>query len=192
MLKRTIGLYLKFLAVKWKYRGKVKFKGFTVLYAFPDSKITFIGGGTSVFSHALSNLSGLYQRTIIVARYGGKIEIGEHCGISGSTIYAWDSIKIGKYTRVGANCKIIDNDFHPVELEYRHQGLNKEFTRRKPIEIGDDCFIGANSIILKGTKLGNNVIVGAGSVVHGEWPDNCIIAGNPAKFVCENKPKNEE
>lgn len=126
---------------------------------------------------------GLYQRCIIVARYGGKIEIGENCGISGSTIYAWDSIKIGAYTRVGANCKIIDNDFHPVEMEYRHKALNKEYARRAPIVIGKDCFIGMNSIILKGTTLGNNVIVGAGSVVHGTFPDNCIIAGNPAKIV---------
>ena len=192
MLKRTLGLYMKYLVAKWKYRGKVIFNGFTIIYAFPDSIITFVGGGTSVDSHPLSNLSGLYQRTIIVARYGGKIEIGEHCGISGSTIYSWERIKIGNYTRIGANCKIIDNDFHPVELDYRHIGLNKEYTKRKPIIIGDDCFIGANTIILKGTKLGNNVIVGAGSVVHGEWPDNCIIAGNPAKFICENKPKNEE
>lgn len=183
MFKRTVGLYLKYLTAKWKYRGLVKFNGFTVFYAFPDSEIVLRGAGINIDSHPLSNLSGLYQRTIVVARYGGKIEIGEHCGISGSTIYAWDSIKIGKYTRVGANCKIIDNDFHPVELEYRHKGLNKEHTKRKPIVIGDDCFIGANSIILKGTKLGNNVIVGAGSVVHGEWPDNCIIAGNPAKLI---------
>ena len=49
--------------------------------------------------------------------------------------------------------------------------------------IGNDCFIGMNSIILKGTTLGNNVIVGAGSVVHGHFPDNVIIAGNPAKIV---------
>ena len=182
MLKRRIGLYLKYLLAKWKYRGKVKFNGFTVVYAFPGSEIT-ICDGVSIDTHPLSNLSGLYQRTILVARYGGRIEIGEHCGISGSTLYAWDSIKIGKYTRIGANCKIIDNDFHPVELEYRHRGLNKEYTRRKPIVIGDDCFIGANSIILKGTTLGNNVIVGAGSVVHGEFPDNCIIAGNPAVIV---------
>jgi len=126
---------------------------------------------------------GLYQRNIIVARYGGKIKIGDNCGISGSTIYSWDSIKIGNYTRVGVNCKIIDNDFHPVELEYRHKALNEEHVRRAPIEIGNDCFIGMNSIILKGTTLGNNVIVGAGSVVHGKFPDNCIIAGNPAKIV---------
>lgn len=44
MLKRTVGLYLKYLATRWKYRGKVKFNGFTVIYAFPDSEITFSGG----------------------------------------------------------------------------------------------------------------------------------------------------
>jgi len=49
--------------------------------------------------------------------------------------------------------------------------------------IGNDCFIGMNSIILKGTKIGNNLIVGAGSVVHKSFPDNVIIAGNPAKIV---------
>ena len=50
--------------------------------------------------------------------------------------------------------------------------------------IGNNCFIGMNAIILMGTKLGNNTIVGAGSVVHGFFPDNVVIAGNPARVVC--------
>lgn len=178
---RNILFRLLYIRARIKYHN-VHFKGWCVLHQFPGSTIR-IGREASIYSSFSSNMLGLYQRCIIVARYGGKIEIGEHCGISGSTIYAWDSIKIGNYTRVGANCKIIDNDFHPVELEYRHKGLNEQYTKRNPISIGDDCFIGMNSIILKGTTLGNNVIVGAGSVVHGSFPDNCIIAGNPAKIV---------
>lgn len=178
---RGLLLRLEFIKTKLKYK-QVKFRGWSVIHAFPGSSIT-MGDNVSLFSAFSSNMLGLYQRCIIVARYGGKIEIGEHCGISGSTIYAFDSIKIGKYTRVGANCKIIDNDFHPIELEYRHKGFNEQYTHRAPIKIGDDCFIGMNSIILKGTTLGNNVIVGAGSVVHGTFPDNCIIAGNPAKLI---------
>ena len=161
---------------------KVHFKGWAVIHAFKDCTIR-IGEGMSIFSSFSSNMLGLYQRCIIVARYGGIIEIGKECGISGSTIYAWKSIKIGDYTRVGANCKIIDNDFHPLELAHRHKALNEEFARRSPIVIGNDCFIGMNSIILKGSVLGNNVVVGAGSVVHGKFPDNVIIAGNPAKIV---------
>lgn len=178
---RSIFLRLEYIKNRFKYKNVV-FRGWSVIHAFPGSKIK-IGDNVSLFSAFSSNMLGLYQRCIIVARYGGNIEIGEHCGISGSTIYAWDSIKIGNHTRIGANCKIIDNDFHPVELEYRHKALNKEYTHRAPITIGSDCFIGMNSIILKGTTLGNNVIVGAGSVVHGTFPDNCIIAGNPAKII---------
>lgn len=179
---RGIIIRLLFIKVWLKYRKNVIFRGWCVIHAFPGCSITF-GDKVSLYSSFSSNMLGLYQRCIVVARYGGEIEIGEHCGISGSTIYAWDSIKIGSYTRIGANCKIIDNDFHPVELEYRHKALNKEYARRAPITIGSDCFIGMNSIILKGTTLGNNVIVGAGSVVHGTFPDNCIIAGNPAKII---------
>lgn len=176
-------IFLRLLFIKtWLFNRHITFKGWAIVYSFPGCSIQ-IGKGTSLYSSFSSNMLGLYQRCILVARYGGKIEIGENCGISGSTIYAWDSIKIGDYTRVGVNCKIIDNDFHPIELKYRHKGLNEQYTRRTPIVIGNDCFIGMNSIILKGTTLGNNVIVGAGSVVHGSFPDNCVIAGNPAKIV---------
>lgn len=177
------GLLLRLLYIKARFLFRnVRFRGWCVICSFQGSSIK-IGDGSSLFSSFSSNMLGLYQRCIIIARYGGRVEIGEHCGISGSTIYSWDSIKIGNFTRVGANCKIIDNDFHPVELEFRHKGLNEEYTRKAPIVIGDDCFIGMNSIILKGTILGDNVVVGAGSVVHGTFPDNCIIAGNPAKIV---------
>lgn len=185
MLIRTIGLYLKFWLAKIKLHGRVKFNGFTVIYAFPDSKIEFIGSGQIVNSHEFSNLVGLYQRTIIVARYGGKVTIGAETGISGSTIYAMDNISIGCRVNIGGNCKIIDNDFHPLSASKRFP-QKPEDIKKRPIVIGDDCFIGANSILLKGTVLGKNCVVGAGSVVSGSWPDNSIIAGNPAKLIKEN------
>lgn len=156
-------------------------KGYNIIFSFKESLIS-LGKGV-INSSFTSNMLGLYQRNIIVARYGGKIEIGDGFGISGSTIYSFCSIKIGKNSTIGANCKIIDNDFHPLDPDYRRKSLNKEYTSRKPIVIGDDVFIGMNSIILKGTTLGNNVVVGAGSVVSGYFPDNCIIGGNPAKII---------
>lgn len=175
---------LIFHILYWKNKlmiRNVKLKGYCVIFSFPGSNIK-LGGGI-INSSFTSNMLGLWQRTIIVARYGGKIEIGDGFGISGTTIYAFESIKIGKNATIGANCKIIDNDFHPLDPIKRNQGLNEEYTKRKPIEIGDNCFIGMNSIILKGTTIGNNVVVGAGSVVQGTFPDNCIIAGNPAKII---------
>lgn len=186
-MKREIGLYLNYLRYKWKLRKQVRFNGFTVLFQFPGSELEFVNGGgkTTINSAPLSNLVGLYQRTIIVARHGGKIRIGGGCGISGSTIYAMDCIEIGDKVLIGGNCKIIDNDFHPLHVNLRNP-QKPEDIKKRPIKIGDGCFIGANSIILKGTTLGKNVVVGAGSVVHGTFPDNVIIAGNPAKIVKEN------
>lgn len=58
--------------------------------------------------------------------------------------------------------------------------------KKRPIIIGDGCFIGSNSIILKGTNLGKNCVVGAGSVVSSSFPDNVIIPGNPAKMIKGN------
>jgi len=178
---RYIGLYLIFLKQKIKDLGHVKYNGFTIYFAFENSEIT-IGKGSRVNSASLSNMLGLYQRTFIIARYGGKITIGKNLGISGSTIYSMDEIKIGENCLIGANCKIIDNDFHPLDYIERIGNKSSDIKKR-PIFIGDNCFIGMNSIILKGTTMGNNCIVGAGSVVSGSFPANTIIAGNPAKII---------
>lgn len=188
MLIRKFVLYAKYWLAKIKYRNAVTFNGYTVCFAFPNSKIGFKHGKikTVINSDFVSNMVGLYQRSIIVARYGGKISIGSGCGISGSTIYAMKEITIGDNVLIGGNCKIIDNDFHPLPVSQR---INQkvEDIKKRAITIGDGCFIGANSIILKGTTLGKNCVVGAGSVVSGTYPDNVIIAGNPAKIIKENK-----
>lgn len=52
--------------------------------------------------------------------------------------------------------------------------------------VGKRCFIGTNAIIMCGTTIGDNVIIGSGSVVTKNVPSNCIVAGNPARIVKEN------
>lgn len=142
-----------------------------------------MGDNVAINSSLLSNLIGLYQRTIIVARTPeAQIIIGNDVGISGATIYARERIEIGSHTRIGANVKIIDNDFHPVDPELRLKASNKNMGVQ-PVLIGENVFIGTNSIILKGTVIGENTTIGAGSVVHGIIPANCIVAGNPAKVI---------
>lgn len=160
------------------------------MFRFPQASVT-IGENCSINSNFLSNLIGLYQRTIIIARGEGKIEIGSHVGISGTTIYARDRITIGDDTIVGANCKIFDNDFHSLDAEERRRDVYDNLVT-KPVKIGKNVFIGCNSIILKGTVLGDNCIVGAGSVVHGVFDADCVIAGNPARVIKKNLPGGQD
>ena len=142
-----------------------------------------IGDNCSIKSSFFSNLIGLSQRTIIVTRTKeARIEIGNNVGISGATIYARKGIVIGDNTLIGANVKILDNDFHPLEVAARNRD-DKAMIRSKEVIIGKDCFIGCNALILKGTKIGEGSVVGAGSVVSGEFPGSAIIAGNPAKVI---------
>ncbi len=65
--------------------------------------------------------------------------------------------------------------------------LSHDMTRLKKVRtvIGENCFIGGNSMILPGVEIGNNCIVAAGAVVTKSVPDRCIVAGNPAKIIRE-------
>lgn len=89
-------------------------------------------------------------------------------------------LKIGSYCKITKGTIILTHDYSRSVLRRVYGDIIGEAGQTI---IGDNCFIGMNSIILMGSKIGNNVIVGAGSVVSGEFPDNCVIAGNPAKII---------
>lgn len=174
---------------KVQYGKNLLLRGVPIVFNKKGATIE-IGENVTINSSFLSNLVGLYSRTIIVIRtHGAEIKIGDHVGISGATIYARKNICIGDNTLIGGNAKIIDNDFHPIEVEARNKllcdenGGNSNLVPSREIKIGKNCFIGCNSIILKGTVLGDGCVVGAGAVVCGKFEDNCVIAGNPAKVI---------
>lgn len=87
-------------------------------------------------------------------------------------------IIIGKGTRISLNCGFITANHNKKNLEIHDKG--------KDIKIGKNCWIGMNSVILPGVVLGDNTIVGAGSIVTKSFQEgNCVIAGNPAKKIKE-------
>ncbi len=176
---------------KVSYGKKLLLKGVPFIFNSRNATLE-IGDNVTIKSSFLSNLVGLYSRTIIVTRTPGAIiSIGDNVGISGATIYARKGITIGNNTAVGGNVKILDNDFHSIDTDDRlwllndvHGGDAADLIPTKPITIGKNCFIGCNSIILKGTIIGDGCVVGAGAVVAGDFGEpNCVIVGNPARVI---------
>ena len=182
---------------KVEYGKNLLLKGIPVIFNKGGARLK-LGENVTIKSSFLSNLVGLYSRTIIVTRMpGAVIEIGDNVGISGATIYARKGIRIGDNTCIGGNCKILDNDFHPIEAEARNRllqaadGGDSDLVPAREIRIGKNCFIGCNTIILKGTVLGDGCVVGAGAVVSGKFEEYCVIAGNPARVIKRLECKEE-
>lgn len=90
-------------------------------------------------------------------------------------------LEIGDSVRITAGVIILTHDFsYSVCRQVYHDVVNDH---SRVTHIGNNCFIGMNSIILPGTYIGDNCIVGAGSVVSKTFPDNSVIAGNPARQI---------
>lgn len=90
-------------------------------------------------------------------------------------------LEIGDYCKITAGVTILAHDYSRSVARRVYGDIVAEAAQTV---IGDNVFIGINSIILMGAHIGNNVIIGAGSVVSGNIPDNSVVAGNPAKFIC--------
>lgn len=101
------------------------------------------------------------------------LKIGNRCGFSGCSIVADKEVIIGDHVMVGANTCIGDRDDHPDRLG----------TSPQPVHIGNNVFIGMHCIVMKGVTIGDNSIIGAGSIVTKDIPANCIAAGVPCKVI---------
>ena len=154
----------------------------------PNGTLT-IGSYFKCNNRIKSNSIGLIQPCVFnISTPGSRLTIGNNVGISGSSICATTSVTIGDNVLVGSGCLITDTDAHPVNyLDRRENKPNA--TLSKPIVIGNDVFIGARSIILKGVTIGDRAVIGAGSVVTQGVPSDCIVAGNPARVVRHLEPQ---
>ena len=108
---------------------------------------------------------------------GAELILGKNISLNyNTTLYCRSKIVIGNDTAISQNVVIRDSDVHHIK------GTNNS----APIIIGNHCWIGTNVIILKGVSIGDNSVVGAGSVVTHDIPPNCAVAGNPARIIKEN------
>ena len=111
--------------------------------------------------------------------HGNRISIGEGSFINFNGVFLdGGGITIGAHTLIGPNCQLLTPD-HPHDYLERHQTIETGL----PIRIGDDCWLGGGVIVCPGVTIGNRVVVGAGSVVTHDIPDDVVVAGNPAKII---------
>jgi acetyltransferase-like isoleucine patch superfamily enzyme len=187
-LRATIGIN----AHQIKLGRNVRLQKLSTLRAErPDAQL-------SVGDHSI-----IYENAEVGVFGKGSVEIGECAVLGDIRISCRHQIRIGKRFMSSWNVFIQDYDPHPTESGARGRQVEAICASFRPrygqvpypetfpwdfpgeaIELGDDVWIGANSTILKGAKIGNGCIVATGAVVlRGTYPDRSVLAGNPAKVV---------
>lgn len=142
-----------------------------------------IGNNFSMHNSNVGNPIGCYQRCTFFVHTGCNITIGDNVGISQSSLISYCNITIGDNVKIGGGSCVYTTDFHSLDFQIRASSDDIKYRKCAPVVIGDNVFIGACCIILKGVTIGRNSIIGAGSVVTKSVPPNQIWAGNPAKFI---------
>lgn len=131
---------------------------------------------------------------LITYQHGGHIIVGDFTFIGeNSRIWSAKKIVIGSRVQISHNVNIHDNSSHTYDAADRHEDHIYHYMNHKPrpnssipsgeIIIGDDVWIGFNSTILKGVKIGNGAIIGANTLVTKDVPANTIVIGNPQRIL---------
>lgn len=142
-------------------------------------------GGNEVFAlirevswKLRSRLADEYGRCELFRKQGARI--GEGCRLH---VYSLGSepflVEIGAETLVSFNVRFLTHD----GATWAFRDLRPDINRFKPVRIGRRCFIGAESVLLPGSVIGDRTIIGAGSVVHGTIPAGVVAAGVPARVI---------
>lgn len=121
----------------------------------------------------------------VYTSYGNHTHIGDHFYANFNFTVVDDApVTIGNYVMCGPNV-MISVTGHPLKGPKRRHG--DQFS--KPVVIGDDVWIGGNVAILPGVHVGSNVVIGVGSVVTHDVPDDSVVVGVPARIVKQLPPR---
>lgn len=125
--------------------------------------------------------SSMIECTGVIRELGDSLEIGDDVGIAANAfISVRGKVKIGSSTIFGPGVKLFSENhiFTDRETPIYLQGAS-----RQGIEIGEDCWIGANAVVLDGVKIGKGCVVAAGAVVNKDVPDYSVVGGVPTKII---------
>jgi len=169
-----------FYKAQWFLRG-IFYKPFFGKFGFPSyiGKPVYLGSKKNIF---VGNQVRIFP--------GARIEVVN----DSATIRFEDNVAIGQNLHITSGCELIvssgttiagDVAITNIDHDYRKIGesiIDQQYII-KETKIGKNCYLGRGVMIQAGTVLGEQCVVGANSVVRGEFPDYCVIAGAPAKIV---------
>jgi acetyltransferase-like isoleucine patch superfamily enzyme len=148
----------------WKHRALVSGKAEVDLAGSTDW-----GPGCVIASFTKVKISGPFVM-------GRRVQVATGCFIGAGRA----GLTIGDDVLVGPNCTILTGNYKFDRLDVP---LQEQGTEGKGVRIGNRAWIGANSVVLDGADIGENVIVSAGSVVSGRIQPNAVVLGNPAIVI---------
>lgn len=138
-------------------------------------------GGVKIGNNFSLGKNSMIECTGVIRELGESLEIGNDVGIAANAfISVRGNVKIGNSTIFGPGVKVFSENhiFKDKETPIYLQGAS-----RQGVEIGEDCWIGANAVILDGVKIGKGCVVAAGAVVNKDVDDYTIVGGVPAKVI---------
>jgi len=163
------------LRVSWRLRGRGRYSIGAGLIT--NGRLQLRGPGRIVIGRDVNAWGRSGPNLIETFSDRAVITVGDRVRLNGCGIQAATRIDIGDDAILGT-CTIVDTDHHAVEPAERHTGR----VRTRPIHIGRNVWVGG-AAILKGVSIGDNSVVGLGSVVTEDVPANVVVAGNPARVV---------
>ncbi|MGN1317803.1 MAG: sugar O-acetyltransferase [Lachnospirales bacterium] len=111
--------------------------------------------------------------------YGYNIEIGRNFFANHNTVILdCGKVTFGDNVLIGPHCGF-HTAGHPIDYERRNKALEYAY----PISVGDNVWIGAGVQVMPGVRIGSNVVIGGGSLVNKDIPDNSVAVGNPCKVI---------
>lgn len=165
LLEVPMGLLKEvFLIIKNRYNGRFTFR----VAVSPFSEMTVDKGGSIAFGKDFRQRSGSHIRI----RKEAKVIIGHNVSVNHNCmIVSHENIIIGNDVQFSPNVMVYDHDH-----DFRTIGGVKEMKyNQSPIVIGNNVWIGANSVILRGTTIGDNSVIAAGSVIKGDYPASSLV-----------------
>lgn len=140
-----------------------------------------LGAGTLIAAEVSLSVGMARGQALPPGATSPVLRIGDRCCIGRSShVVAYRSVRVGDDVMTGPRCYITDLNHAYGDPD---TPIGVQWPAHDPVEIGPGSWLGAGAVILPGTRLGRNTVVGAGAVVRGHYPDHAVLAGVPAKLV---------